>query len=421
VLALDGVYMRQGSKSAPETLSWLSLAEPTAANVRELTERTAARLERVLRSHGRYLDDEHHAEPHDDGAGEADSLAQEQPALAACYQASASGRALLGEHAGKPPLRVVVPAAASTKSARSRALCAQVRGVNVHASAAVPARDRPRLERLCRYAARPPLSQERLTELPDGRLRLELKRAWADGTTAVLLSPDDLIARLCAAVPPPRFHLLRFAGVLAGHSALRSLVVPPSKPQVPADTHAQLQLPLLPPPPPEPAVPPAAQPAAQPLPDRKYQGRHPWAQLLRHVFAVEVERCPHCAGRMRLIELCVTPDALARVQPRRPRPTTARAAASTTRAPDAAGAAAGCESPRLRARLCGLRGAHLDRADRAAFCHRARLAPRPSSSAGSRRSGAFTGHSQNAGLRLACNRRPLPGAPPQPLAPRRPR
>jgi hypothetical protein len=303
VLSLDGVYLRQGSKSAPAALTWLGLPEPTTAELHELAEHSAARIERVLRSHGRYLED------HDDGTQQADTLAQEQPALAACYQASAWGRALLGEHAGKPPLRVVVPSAARTKSTQSRALCAQVRGVNIHASAAVPARDRSRLQRLCRYAARPPLAQERLTELPDGRLRLELKRAWADGTTAVLLSPDDLIARLCAAVPPPRFHLLRFAGVLAGHSALRSLVVPPSTPQIATDTQAQQELPL-----PQPAAPPATQPPAQPPPDRKYKGRHPWAELLRHVFAVEVERCPHCTGRMRLIELCVTPDAIARVQ-----------------------------------------------------------------------------------------------------------
>lgn len=70
----------------------------------------------------------------------------EQPALAACLMAAAAGRALLGPH--KPPLRVV--AAAARSPARSRALCAVARGVDIHASAAVPARDRKRLERLCR-------------------------------------------------------------------------------------------------------------------------------------------------------------------------------------------------------------------------------------------------------------------------------
>ena len=51
------------------------------------------------------------------------------------------------------------------------------------------------------------------------------KKAWRDGTHAVVLSPEDLIARLCALVPPPRFHLIRYLGVLAGHSSLRADVV----------------------------------------------------------------------------------------------------------------------------------------------------------------------------------------------------
>jgi hypothetical protein len=45
------------------------------------------------------------------------------------------------------------------KAAHSPALCAEVRGVHVHATAAIDGRDRPRLLRLCRYIARPPLAQ----------------------------------------------------------------------------------------------------------------------------------------------------------------------------------------------------------------------------------------------------------------------
>jgi len=37
---------------------------------------------------------------------------------------------------------------------------------------------------------------------------LTLKKVWKDGTRAVLLEPDDLLVRLCAAVPAPRMHLL---------------------------------------------------------------------------------------------------------------------------------------------------------------------------------------------------------------------
>jgi hypothetical protein len=300
-LAIDGVYLRQGNKSAPETLTFLPLPEPTEQDVQQLCERTAARIERILRAQGRYLADEQ-ADPQED------RLQLEEPALAACLMAAASGRALLGPEHEKPPLRVMAAPASATPA---RALCAVVRGVNIHASAAVPARDRKRLERLCRYAARPPLAQERLSVRADGRVRLDLKRPWADGTTAVVLSPQDFLARLCAAVPPPRFHLLRFHGVLAAHSSLRSFVVP-QLPRPPAhDPTPQGQLPLFAPAdtassPPKPA--PADQSASP-----RYKGRHPWALLLRHVFAVDVEQCARCEGRLRLLELGTSAEAIERV------------------------------------------------------------------------------------------------------------
>jgi hypothetical protein len=85
---------------------------------------------------------------------------------------------------------------------------------------------RLRLERLCRYIARPPLSLERLETYPDGRVRIRFKSAWKDDTHSVLLDPLDFISRLCALIPPPCFHMLRYHGVLAGHSRDRAEVVP---------------------------------------------------------------------------------------------------------------------------------------------------------------------------------------------------
>ena len=85
--------------------------------------------------------------------------------------------------------------------------CAAVAGFSVHAGVCVPARDRVRLERLCRYAGRPPVATERLSMLPDGRLWYRLKRRWRDGTRGLVFEPLELIERLAALVPPPRFHL----------------------------------------------------------------------------------------------------------------------------------------------------------------------------------------------------------------------
>jgi hypothetical protein len=58
--------------------------------------------------------------------------------------------------------------------------CAEVGGFNVHANVRVGANDRDGLEHLCRYLARPPIANDRLQELPDGRLALRFKQAWRD-------------------------------------------------------------------------------------------------------------------------------------------------------------------------------------------------------------------------------------------------
>ena len=110
---------------------------------------------------------------------------------------------------------------------------------------------------------------------PDGRVRLSFKAAWKDGTHAVLLDPLDFIGRLCALIPPPRVHMIRYHGVLAGRASARAEIVPG---RAPAPVDAQLPLfmpsdlpPLEPPPPPS---------------------RHPWPWLLKRVFAVDIESLP---------------------------------------------------------------------------------------------------------------------------------
>ena len=294
-LCLDGVYVRP--RPADGALRFHPLPEPTPAEVAEVALRTATRIERVLRSRGRELD------APSDGADQ-DELALEHPALASCYQAAAGGRQLFDDRPGSAALRLLGPAPAPKRANRA-ALVADARGVNVHAARVVDGRDRKQLERLCRYLTRPPLAHERLDELPDGRLRLSLKTPWSDGTTAIVLTPMDLIARLCALVPPPRVHLTRFRGVLAPAASLRPEVVPRTAPDPALDPHPQLSLfdahARRPAPPPDPEPPP------------RRAGRHPWAWLLRRVFAVDISVCPHCSGRMRIIEFALTSDAIARV------------------------------------------------------------------------------------------------------------
>ena len=44
-------------------------------------------------------------------------------------------------------------------------------------------------------------------DLPGDRLLYRLKRRWHDGTTHVIYEPLELMERLAALVPPPRFNV----------------------------------------------------------------------------------------------------------------------------------------------------------------------------------------------------------------------
>ncbi len=106
------------------------------------------------------------------------------------------------------------------------------------ACGALSAGQRKELERLCRYITRPAIANERLQRNRAGQVVLQLKSAFRDGTTHVVMSQLEFMQRLAALVPRPRLHLIRFHGVLAPHARLRAAVVP-GKPSGPADEHLQ--------------------------------------------------------------------------------------------------------------------------------------------------------------------------------------
>lgn len=135
---------------------------------------------------------------------------------------------------------------------------------------------------------RPPVANDRLTFTSDGKVRIGLKREFSDGTYAIDLDPLALLFRLAATVPAPRFHTVRYAGVLASSASLRPRIIPP------------------------PAPPPAASEPSPPSPPAPAGGRRSvfrkWAELLRLTFAVDVEAGPRCDGRMKLVALVRDPD-----------------------------------------------------------------------------------------------------------------
>ena len=66
---------------------------------------------------------------------------------------------------------------------------ANAAGFSLHAGIMAEAHQRDNLERLCRYIARPAVSEKRLSLLNDGRIRYELKTPYRDGTTHVIFEP----------------------------------------------------------------------------------------------------------------------------------------------------------------------------------------------------------------------------------------
>ncbi len=87
-------------------------------------------------------------------------------------------------------------------------------GFNLHAGVRIEAGDDLGRERLCRYGARPPLSLERLRRLAGGKVAYRLKYVSRGRGKHRVMTAMEFMARLAALIAPPRYPLVRYAGVL---------------------------------------------------------------------------------------------------------------------------------------------------------------------------------------------------------------
>jgi hypothetical protein len=146
----------------------------------------------------------------------------------------------------------------------------KVAGFSLHAGVAARAHEREKLERLCRYIARPAVSTKRLSLTRNGQVRYELKTPWRNGTTHVVFEPLDFISRLVTLVPKPRVNLTRFHGVFAPNSKYRARVTPAQR-----GKGKKAKTP-------------------QGAPDQTSAEHHvamTWAQRLKRVFNIDIEIC----------------------------------------------------------------------------------------------------------------------------------
>ena len=226
----------------------------------------ARRVERLLERRGLASGAE--------SGGAPDLWSEEAPILAAVAAASVDGRVALGPRAGARVRRCGDPPEDVTPM--TLGLChAHVDGFDLHAGLVTRAGQRDRLERLCRYALRPPLAQERLRVSAEGTIWLTLRHRWADETTHLRFDPLELLERLAVLTPRPRVNLILYYGVLAPRAAWRAALVAGTSQRV--DTSH-------------------VEPSVEGDEDTSRPGTdaYRWAELMRRTFGLDVLACPRC-------------------------------------------------------------------------------------------------------------------------------
>jgi Putative transposase/Transposase zinc-binding domain len=276
MLVLDGVYCRD---VAQDRLQFVPVPAPSTAELKRLVQRMAERIGRSLERSGLITRDIENAYLAFDPGEEAP--------INALLGHSITYRIATGPREGQ---KVFTLQTLPAEPAGPRREVAESSGFSLHAGIAAKASQRDKLEHLARYVSRPPVATERLSLTEGGQVRCALKTAYRDGTTHVIFEPEDFIARLAALVPKPRAHLTRYHGVFAPASPDRARVVPGTRSA--AANKAK----------------PCGEPSAT---DR--QRALTWAQRLKRVFAIDIEVCRRCGGRLRVIASIEDPAVIERI------------------------------------------------------------------------------------------------------------
>jgi len=291
-LILDGVYYEDANKE----ICFQRLPPPDDSEVARVTVCIVKKIHRLLERRG--LGPK--ADPE-----EGDPLLLDQPLLAELYGASVQGRIASGPGAGKRLAGIRFEFEMETRGEKLGRRCANLSGFSLHANVCIPAKAQHQLENLCRYVARPAVATERLSRFPDGRVLYRLRHQWRDGTSHVIFDPNDLMGKLAALVPPPRFNLVRYHGILAPSARWRRRILP----AVSADECNYSSCPDC-----------TENKREKTTKEKNGQNAnigHPrnysWAELMKRVFGLDVLKCDRCGGRMRILCAINPPDAIKKI------------------------------------------------------------------------------------------------------------
>src|SRR4030095_4081302 len=146
---VDGVYAEDGLGG----LCCHPATPPTEEEMDALLGTIARRIDRLLARRGVVEGGDHGP----------DRWSEEAPVLAGIADASVQGRVAFGPRAGAHVRHCGASPELMALSTSVRGSChARHNGFDLHAAVVVPGRDRARLERVCRYALRPPVAKDRI-------------------------------------------------------------------------------------------------------------------------------------------------------------------------------------------------------------------------------------------------------------------
>jgi len=280
-LAIDGVYAVNENN---EPRIFHPIAAPTKPELASVLLEIINKITRYLEKSGIIIKDDENKEFQLEIPQE-DSLSRLQ-AAAVTY------RFAIGANKGKKAL--VLKTMPETDHNSKKGLVAANSGFSLHAGVQVGAGKKKDLEKLCRYIARPPIAEERLSQNANGQVVYKLKRPYDDGTSHIVMSPMELMEKLASIVPRPRVHLTRFHGILAPHYKHRKMIVPvkaePPKLELVTD-----QTPI------------------EKLAEQKKKSRISWARLLKRIFGIDVETCNLCGGKVKIISAIEDPKVIKKI------------------------------------------------------------------------------------------------------------
>jgi len=290
-LVLDGVYT--GFDLRDDSLKFHPASRLTNDEVTSLVGHIAALVTGHLRRRG-YLQ-------HDQTL--ADESAEDLDEEATHHAAAVQGLIPFGPRAGCRTLMFGDEQPTPSSGAKKK-LCADAHGYSLHSgdvrrrAVRVGESARQKLEKLARYLARPCLSQDRLSVAKNGHIVYGFRKAWKNGKTAVVLDPMTFLSRLAAQVPPPRFHMLTYHGVLAPAATRREEIVPGSGAETDGEVGRCRSKP--------------SKRGASEGKQRSRPERMPWADVVRRVWLVDILRC-ECGGFRKVLAMVFDPKSIERV------------------------------------------------------------------------------------------------------------